>query len=37
VLLVLAVWLTIESLAALVRTRRTGPLDSLEVTYPGAD
>ncbi len=36
VLLVLAVWLAIESLAALVGARRSGPLESMEITYPGS-
>jgi hypothetical protein len=34
ILLVLAIWLAVESLAALARARRTAPLVSMEITYP---
>ncbi len=33
ILLVLAIWLVIESLAALARARRSEPLESMEITY----
>ena len=35
VLLVLAIWLVIESLAALMRVRRRPPLESMAVSYRG--